>query len=99
VHLCPSVAQPGPLRGSARQPAKTAPRVQAVPQPYEQVSFQHDGVEFARFHFGAARKTVRDLCLEKMKAGTLKKKDSSEVVTEAELNKALDPRRMTEPAV
>jgi fumarate hydratase class II len=46
-----------------------------------------------------AGKTVRDLCLEKMKAGTLKKKESSDVVTEAELNKALDPRGMTEPAV
>ena len=42
-------------------------------------------------------KTVRDLCLEKIKAGTLKKKDSTEVVKEAELNKALDPRAMTEP--
>ena len=46
-----------------------------------------------------AGKTVRDLCLEKMKAGTLKKKDSDAVVTEAELNKALEPRGMTEPAV
>jgi fumarate hydratase class II len=44
-------------------------------------------------------KTVRDLCLDKMKAGTLMKKDSDAVVTEAELNKALDPRSMTEPAV
>jgi fumarate hydratase, class II len=43
-------------------------------------------------------KTVRDLCLEKMKAGTLKKKDSEVVVTEAELNKALNPRSMTEPS-
>ena len=43
-------------------------------------------------------KTVRDLCLEKMRAGTLKKKDSDAVVTEAELNKALDPRGMTEPS-
>ncbi len=42
-------------------------------------------------------KTVRQLCLEKMKAGTLKKKDSEAVVSEAELNAALDPRRMTEP--
>jgi fumarate hydratase class II len=41
-------------------------------------------------------KTVRDLCLEKMKAGTLKKKDSNEVVTEVELNKALNLRSMTE---
>ena len=30
-------------------------------------------------------------------AGTLKKKDSEAAVTEAELNAALDPRRMTEP--
>jgi fumarate hydratase, class II len=43
-------------------------------------------------------KTVRNLCLEKMKAGQLKKKDSAAVVTEAELTKALDPRGMTEPA-
>jgi hypothetical protein len=31
---------------------KPAPRMQALPQPYEQVSFQRDGVEIARFHFG-----------------------------------------------
>lgn len=42
-------------------------------------------------------KTVRDLCLEKIKAGTLKKKDSEAVVQVDELNAALDPRRMTEP--
>lgn len=42
-------------------------------------------------------KTVRDLCLDKMKAGTLKKKDSDAVVKEAELNAALNPRSMTEP--
>ena len=46
-----------------------------------------------------AGKTVRDLCLEKMKAGTLKKKDSDVVVTEAELNKALELRSMTEASV
>ena len=43
-------------------------------------------------------KTVRDLCLEKIKAGTLKKKDSDAVVKEAELTAALNPRSMTEPA-
>jgi fumarate hydratase class II len=43
-------------------------------------------------------KTVRELCLEKMRAGTLKKKDSSEIVREAELNAALNPRSMTEPS-
>jgi fumarate hydratase class II len=42
-------------------------------------------------------KTVRQLCLEQMKAGTLRKKEGSGVVSEAELNAALDPRSMTEP--
>ena len=42
-------------------------------------------------------KTVRELCLEKIKAGTLKKKDADIVVKEAELARALDPRAMTEP--
>src|SRR4029077_20364488 len=42
-------------------------------------------------------KTVRNLCLEKIKAGTLKKKDSDLVVKEADLARALDPRAMTEP--
>ena len=39
----------------------------------------------------------RTLALEKIKAGTLKKKDSDVVVKEAELTRALDPRAMTEP--
>jgi len=43
-------------------------------------------------------KTVRELCREKMKTGTLTKKNSSTVVTEAELTAALDPRAMTEPS-
>jgi fumarate hydratase class II len=42
-------------------------------------------------------KTVRELCLEKLRAGTLRRKDSDKVVTEAELRAALDPRGMTEP--
>jgi fumarate hydratase class II len=42
-------------------------------------------------------KTVRQLCLDKLRAGSLKKKDSDQVVREAELNVALDPRGMTEP--
>jgi fumarate hydratase class II len=46
------------------------------------------------FHSG---KTVRALCLEKVRAGTLKKKDSDQPVREAELNAALDPRSMTTP--
>jgi hypothetical protein len=31
---------------------KPVPRLQAIPQPYEQVSFQRDGEEIARYHFG-----------------------------------------------
>ena len=54
AHLWFYPAQPGPLRGSARQDQpKPVPRVQAVPQPYDQVSFQRDGLEIARFHFGS----------------------------------------------
>lgn len=33
--------------------AADPPRMQAVPQPYDQVSFQRDGVEVARYHAGA----------------------------------------------
>ena len=32
--------------------ARPVPLVQAVPQPYEQVSFQREGTELARLHFG-----------------------------------------------
>jgi len=42
-------------------------------------------------------KTVRELCLERMRAGTLKKKDSDQLVRESELSTALNPRSMTEP--
>jgi hypothetical protein len=34
------------------QRGKPVPRLQAIPQPYDQVSFQRDGLEIARFHFG-----------------------------------------------
>jgi fumarate hydratase class II len=46
------------------------------------------------FHSG---KTVRALCLEKVRAGTLRKRDSDQPVREAELSAALDPRSMTTP--
>lgn len=52
--VCLLILQPAPSRGSAHQ--KPAPRMQAVPQPYDQVSFQRDGVEIARFHFGSTLK-------------------------------------------
>jgi hypothetical protein len=32
---------------------KPVPRLQIVPMPYEQASFQRDGVEITRYHFGA----------------------------------------------
>jgi hypothetical protein len=41
--------------GAARQEApevKPVPRLQVVPQAYEQASFQRDGVEITRYHFG-----------------------------------------------
>jgi methane monooxygenase PmoA-like len=31
---------------------KTVPRIQAVPQPHEEISFQRDGTEIARYYFG-----------------------------------------------
>jgi hypothetical protein len=31
---------------------KPVPQVQALPQPYQQVSFQREGVEIARYHYG-----------------------------------------------
>jgi hypothetical protein len=31
---------------------KPVPRMQAVPQPYDQISFQRDGKEIARYHYG-----------------------------------------------
>lgn len=40
------------LPWTAHAQPEPALRVQAVPQPYDQVSFQRDGVEIARFHFG-----------------------------------------------
>ncbi len=38
----------------ARPEPKPVPRMQAVPQPDHQVSFQRDGVEIARYHFSPA---------------------------------------------
>jgi len=31
---------------------KTVPRMQAMPMPYDQISFQREGMEIARYHFG-----------------------------------------------
>jgi hypothetical protein len=41
------------LAALAADPApRPVPRAQVVPQPYDQVSFQRDGHEIARYHFG-----------------------------------------------
>src|SRR5262245_8508416 len=45
----------------------------------------------------ASGQTVREVCLDLLKAGKLKRKDTGAAVTEAELNAALNPRSMTEP--
>jgi len=44
---CLSAAEAPALPG-----AKPVPRMQAVPLPHDQVSFERDGVEIARYHFG-----------------------------------------------
>ncbi|HYV38650.1 MAG TPA: class II fumarate hydratase [Gemmataceae bacterium] len=50
----------------------------------------------AKEAFGTG-KTIRQLCLDKIRTKTLKKKGSETLVSEAELTAALDPKRMTEP--
>ena len=48
VVLCPALGA-----FAADEPrGKPVPRLQAIPQPYDQVSFQRDGQEIARYHFG-----------------------------------------------
>jgi hypothetical protein len=42
----------GATSPNATPTTKPVPLLQAVPQPYDQVSFQRDGVETARYHFG-----------------------------------------------
>jgi len=37
---------------SALSQRKPVPRMQVIPLPYHQASFQRDGVEIARYHFG-----------------------------------------------
>ena len=44
---CLSAAEAPALPG-----AKPVPRMQAVPLPHDQVSFERDGAEIARYHFG-----------------------------------------------
>jgi hypothetical protein len=39
--------------GTSLPEPKPVPRLQIVPMPYQQASFQRDGVEITRYHFGA----------------------------------------------
>lgn len=38
---------------AASQGPKSVPRMQAIPMPYDQASFQRDGVEITRYYFGS----------------------------------------------
>lgn len=40
------------VTGAASPGLKRVPRMQIIPMPYDQASFQWDGVEIARYHFG-----------------------------------------------
>ncbi|MDQ3622064.1 MAG: PmoA family protein, partial [Verrucomicrobiota bacterium] len=51
-----SLGMTAALVGWAAAAPQPVPRMQAVPQPYEQVSFQRDGVELARYHYGPGLK-------------------------------------------
>ena len=47
------VAAAAAVVARAAEPSrKPVPRLQAVPQPYDQVSFQRDGTEITRYHYG-----------------------------------------------
>jgi len=52
--FCVSVAMNSVAAAQQEVPEpKPVPRLQVVPQAYEQASFQRDGVEITRYHFGA----------------------------------------------
>jgi hypothetical protein len=51
--LLASATMGGVITGQEVPEAKPVPRLQVVPQAYDQASFQRDGVEITRYHFGA----------------------------------------------
>ena len=51
--FCVSAVASSLFAGQEAPEPKPVPRLQIVPMPYEQVSFQRDGVEITRYHFGA----------------------------------------------
>ena len=52
VMFCVSAARVGVAAAQDVPEPKPVPRLQVVPQAYEQASFQRDGVEITRYHFG-----------------------------------------------
>jgi len=50
--LCISAAVTGAAIAQKTPKPKPVPRMQVVPMPYDQASFQRDGVELTRYHFG-----------------------------------------------
>jgi hypothetical protein len=50
--FCAWVASGGAAAQEVPEP-KAVPRLQVIPQAYDQASFQRDGVEITRYHFGA----------------------------------------------
>lgn len=53
IVFCVSVVTSGVVAAQEVPEPKPVPRLQVIPQPYGQVSFQRDGVEITRYHFGA----------------------------------------------
>ena len=50
--MCISAAVSSAVAAQETPKPKPVPRMQVVPMPYHQVSFQRDGVELTRYHFG-----------------------------------------------
>jgi len=50
--LCISAALSGAAIAQETPKPKPVPRMQVIPMPYDQASFQRDGVELTRYHFG-----------------------------------------------
>ena len=50
--FCASAIASGSFAAQEAPEPKPVPRLQIVPMPYEQASFQRDGVEITRYHFG-----------------------------------------------
>ena len=54
IFLVLSIAANASVQNALPEP-KPVPSMQVIPLPYHQASFQRNGVEIARYHFGTAR--------------------------------------------